>query len=163
MYVLTDGEGCWRHQCGRRGPDWLWAHGQPLLGLPDAGACPDTRQFSESEDLKNPRVLRPPLRPHINSNNTNMPYHDTLLTRWLHQFPACMHLERYLQFLTRAVVRCLQGVMPDIVTMAKGIGNGLPLAAVVTTPEIAQVCQLNIPWEDPAEKPSPPCPLLHAI
>jgi len=30
-----------------------------------------------------------------------------------------------------------QGVMPDIVTMAKGIGNGLPLAAVVTTPEIS--------------------------
>ena len=30
-----------------------------------------------------------------------------------------------------------QGVMPDIVTMAKGIGNGCPLAAVVTTPEIA--------------------------
>lgn len=29
------------------------------------------------------------------------------------------------------------GVQPDIVTMAKGIGNGLPLAAVVTTPEIA--------------------------
>ena len=27
--------------------------------------------------------------------------------------------------------------MPDIVTMAKGIGNGLPLAAVVTTPEVA--------------------------
>jgi alanine-glyoxylate transaminase/(R)-3-amino-2-methylpropionate-pyruvate transaminase len=31
-----------------------------------------------------------------------------------------------------------QGVEPDIVTMAKGIGNGVPLAAVVTTPEIAQ-------------------------
>lgn len=30
-----------------------------------------------------------------------------------------------------------QGVIPDIVTMAKGIGNGLPLGAVVTTPEIA--------------------------
>ena len=29
------------------------------------------------------------------------------------------------------------GVMPDIVTMAKGIGNGFPMAAVVTTPEIA--------------------------
>ncbi|KAK3608047.1 hypothetical protein CHS0354_031033 [Potamilus streckersoni] len=29
------------------------------------------------------------------------------------------------------------GVIPDIVTMAKGIGNGFPLAAVVTTPEIA--------------------------
>ncbi|XP_073245497.1 alanine--glyoxylate aminotransferase 2, mitochondrial-like [Porites lutea] len=31
-----------------------------------------------------------------------------------------------------------QDVVPDIVTMAKGIGNGFPLAAVVTTPEIAQ-------------------------
>lgn len=31
-----------------------------------------------------------------------------------------------------------QGVVPDIVTMAKGIGNGLPMGAVVTTPEIAQ-------------------------
>jgi len=30
------------------------------------------------------------------------------------------------------------GVTPDIVTMAKGIGNGAPLAAVVTTPEIAK-------------------------
>jgi alanine-glyoxylate transaminase/(R)-3-amino-2-methylpropionate-pyruvate transaminase len=30
-----------------------------------------------------------------------------------------------------------QGVVPDIVTMAKGIGNGLPLGAVVTTPAIA--------------------------
>ncbi|KAI5073709.1 hypothetical protein GOP47_0011722 [Adiantum capillus-veneris] len=32
-----------------------------------------------------------------------------------------------------------QGVIPDIVTMAKGLGNGLPVAAVVTTPEIASV------------------------
>jgi alanine-glyoxylate transaminase/(R)-3-amino-2-methylpropionate-pyruvate transaminase len=31
-----------------------------------------------------------------------------------------------------------QGVIPDIVTLAKGIGNGTPLAAVVTTPDIAQ-------------------------
>ncbi|KAL2470930.1 Alanine--glyoxylate aminotransferase 23 [Abeliophyllum distichum] len=30
------------------------------------------------------------------------------------------------------------GVVPDIVTMAKGIGNGIPLGAVVTTPEIAK-------------------------
>lgn len=29
------------------------------------------------------------------------------------------------------------GVQPDIVTMAKGIGNGFPLAAVVTTKEVA--------------------------
>src|SRR6202007_2886087 len=32
-----------------------------------------------------------------------------------------------------------QGVIPDLVTMAKGIGNGAPLAAVVTTPKIAAV------------------------
>jgi alanine-glyoxylate transaminase/(R)-3-amino-2-methylpropionate-pyruvate transaminase len=31
----------------------------------------------------------------------------------------------------------IQGVIPDIVTMAKGIGNGAPLGAVVTTPKIA--------------------------
>lgn len=31
------------------------------------------------------------------------------------------------------------GIMPDIVTMAKGIGNGFPIGAVVTTPKIAQV------------------------
>ncbi|KAG0452455.1 hypothetical protein HPP92_025119 [Vanilla planifolia] len=31
------------------------------------------------------------------------------------------------------------GVLPDIVTMAKGIGNGIPIGAVVTTPEIANV------------------------
>ncbi|XP_013113491.2 alanine--glyoxylate aminotransferase 2, mitochondrial isoform X2 [Stomoxys calcitrans] len=30
------------------------------------------------------------------------------------------------------------GIVPDIVTMAKGIGNGFPMAAVVTTPKIAQ-------------------------
>jgi len=30
------------------------------------------------------------------------------------------------------------GVTPDIVTMAKGIGNGFPMAAVVTTPAIAR-------------------------
>ncbi|KMZ57442.1 Aminotransferase like protein [Zostera marina] len=37
-----------------------------------------------------------------------------------------------------------QGVVPDIVTMAKGIGNGLPLAAVVTTTEIANVLAAKI-------------------
>jgi alanine-glyoxylate transaminase/(R)-3-amino-2-methylpropionate-pyruvate transaminase len=37
-----------------------------------------------------------------------------------------------------------QGVIPDIVTMAKGIGNGCPLAAVVTTPEIAKVLATRI-------------------
>jgi alanine-glyoxylate transaminase / (R)-3-amino-2-methylpropionate-pyruvate transaminase len=31
-----------------------------------------------------------------------------------------------------------QGVIPDIVCMAKGIGNGCPLGAVVTTPKIAR-------------------------
>lgn len=37
-----------------------------------------------------------------------------------------------------------QGVIPDIVTMAKGIGNGCPLAAVITTPEIANVLTSRI-------------------
>ncbi|GAV59938.1 Aminotran_3 domain-containing protein [Cephalotus follicularis] len=37
-----------------------------------------------------------------------------------------------------------QGVIPDIVTMAKGIGNGLPIGAVVTTPEIASVLASKI-------------------
>ncbi|KAJ8944322.1 hypothetical protein NQ318_016129, partial [Aromia moschata] len=32
----------------------------------------------------------------------------------------------------------MHGIIPDIVTMAKGIGNGFPLAAVATTPEIAE-------------------------
>ncbi|KAK3024372.1 hypothetical protein RJ639_043276 [Escallonia herrerae] len=31
------------------------------------------------------------------------------------------------------------GVVPDIVTMAKGIGNGIPIGAVITTPKIAKV------------------------
>lgn len=35
-------------------------------------------------------------------------------------------------------------VMPDIVTMAKGIGNGIPLAAVSTTREIASVLTQRI-------------------
>jgi len=35
------------------------------------------------------------------------------------------------------------GVEPDIVTMAKGIGNGFPLAAVVTTREIAQTMKAS--------------------
>ena len=30
-----------------------------------------------------------------------------------------------------------QGVIPDIVVMGKPIGNGYPMGAVVTTPEIA--------------------------
>ena len=32
----------------------------------------------------------------------------------------------------------LEGVVPDIVTLGKPIGNGHPLGAVVTTPEIAR-------------------------
>ncbi len=37
-----------------------------------------------------------------------------------------------------------QGVVPDIVTMAKGIGNGAPIGAVVTTPQIAQALTARI-------------------
>ncbi|MEO8199898.1 MAG: aspartate aminotransferase family protein [Gemmatimonadota bacterium] len=36
------------------------------------------------------------------------------------------------------------GVVPDIVTMAKGIGNGIPLAAVTTTREIAETLAQRI-------------------
>jgi alanine-glyoxylate transaminase / (R)-3-amino-2-methylpropionate-pyruvate transaminase len=36
------------------------------------------------------------------------------------------------------------GVVPDIVTMAKGIGDGVPLAVVVTTPKIAQALSSRI-------------------
>jgi alanine-glyoxylate transaminase/(R)-3-amino-2-methylpropionate-pyruvate transaminase len=36
------------------------------------------------------------------------------------------------------------GVVPDIVTMAKGIGNGLPLAAVTTRREIAETLTQRI-------------------
>jgi alanine-glyoxylate transaminase/(R)-3-amino-2-methylpropionate-pyruvate transaminase len=37
-----------------------------------------------------------------------------------------------------------QGVVPDIVTMAKGIGNGCALGAVVTTPKVAQALATRI-------------------
>lgn len=33
------------------------------------------------------------------------------------------------------------GVQPDFMTMAKGLGNGLPIGACITTPEIADKCQ----------------------
>jgi alanine-glyoxylate transaminase/(R)-3-amino-2-methylpropionate-pyruvate transaminase len=36
------------------------------------------------------------------------------------------------------------GVTPDVVTMAKGIGNGAPLGAMVTRPEIAQMMKNRI-------------------
>lgn len=35
------------------------------------------------------------------------------------------------------------GVVPDIVTMGKPMGNGHPVAAVVTTPDIAASFQAN--------------------
>jgi alanine-glyoxylate transaminase/(R)-3-amino-2-methylpropionate-pyruvate transaminase len=38
----------------------------------------------------------------------------------------------------------LQGVVPDIVTMAKSIGNGCALAAVVTTPKIAEALRQRV-------------------
>jgi len=37
-----------------------------------------------------------------------------------------------------------QGVVPDIVTMAKSMGNGVPIAAVVTRPEIARTLKERI-------------------
>jgi 4-aminobutyrate aminotransferase-like enzyme len=34
-----------------------------------------------------------------------------------------------------------EGVVPDILTLSKTLGNGIPLSAVVTTPEIDRVCR----------------------
>lgn len=39
-----------------------------------------------------------------------------------------------------------QGVVPDIVTMGKPMGNGHPLAAVVTTPEVARSFATGMEW-----------------
>ena len=36
------------------------------------------------------------------------------------------------------------GVQPDFMTMAKGLGNGLPIGACITTPEIADKCQKSV-------------------
>ena len=47
-----------------------------------------------------------------------------------------------------------QGVIPDIVTMAKGIGNGAALAAVVTTPEIAEALASRIHFNTFGGNPS---------
>jgi 4-aminobutyrate aminotransferase-like enzyme/Ser/Thr protein kinase RdoA (MazF antagonist) len=40
----------------------------------------------------------------------------------------------------------LQGVVPDIVTLGKPIGNGHPLGAVVTTPELAATFANGMEW-----------------
>ena len=39
-----------------------------------------------------------------------------------------------------------QGVVPDIVTLGKPIGNGHPMAAVVTTPDIAAALDSGVPY-----------------
>ena len=40
----------------------------------------------------------------------------------------------------------LQGVVPDIVTLGKPIGNGHPLGAVITTPELAAAFANGMEW-----------------
>lgn len=47
----------------------------------------------------------------------------------------------------------LHDIQPDIVTLAKGIGNGVPLAAVVTTPDIAQAFTQKIHFNTFAGNP----------
>jgi len=39
-----------------------------------------------------------------------------------------------------------QGVVPDIITLGKPIGNGHPMGAVVTTPEIARSFETGMEW-----------------
>jgi len=45
----------------------------------------------------------------------------------------------------------MQDVIPDIVTMAKGIGNGCPSGAIVTTPIIAQALTNRLHFNTLAE------------
>ena len=47
-------------------------------------------------------------------------------------------------------------MIPDIVTMAKGIGNGCPLGAVVTTPQIAATLAKRIHFNTFGGNPSSP-------
>ena len=51
------------------------------------------------------------------------------------------------------------GVIPDIVTMAKGIGNGAPLAAVVTTPGSPMFCPGGFTSTPSEETPFPARPV----
>lgn len=55
-----------------------------------------------------------------------------------------------------------QGVVPDIVTMAKSIGNGAPLAAVVTTPKIAATLTQRIHFNTFGGNPVS-CAIGHAV
>ena len=55
-----------------------------------------------------------------------------------------------------------QGVVPDIVTMAKSIGNGAPLAAVVTTPKIAATLAQKIHFNTFGGNPVS-CAIGHAV
>nr|WP_184844775.1 aminotransferase class III-fold pyridoxal phosphate-dependent enzyme [Kribbella solani] len=40
----------------------------------------------------------------------------------------------------------MQGAVPDIVTLGKPLGNGHPLAAVITTPEVARSFETGMEW-----------------
>ena len=46
-------------------------------------------------------------------------------------------------------------VVPDVVTMAKGIGNGYAMGAVVTTPTIARALQQRLHFNTFAASASP--------
>lgn len=41
-------------------------------------------------------------------------------------------------------IECWDGVMPDMMTMAKGLGNGVPIGACIMTPAIADRAQKNM-------------------
>ena len=55
-----------------------------------------------------------------------------------------------------------QDVVPDIVTMAKGIGNGAPLAAVATRPEIAKLLSERVHFNTFGGNPVP-CAMGKAV
>eukprot|EP00050_Salpingoeca_kvevrii_P016687 m.57672 g.57672 ORF g.57672 m.57672 type:complete len:449 (+) comp7095_c0_seq1:871-2217(+) len=56
-----------------------------------------------------------------------------------------------------------QGVIPDIVTMGKSIGNGFPLGAVVTTPAIAQAFSNGMEYFNTTGGSPLPCAIGRAV
>ena len=53
----------------------------------------------------------------------------------------------------------LQGVVPDIVTLGKPVGNGFPMALLVRPSYPSMTCHSMADWHSPAMSLSPPGPV----
>jgi hypothetical protein len=112
--------GLWTH--GHAPPSRLFPQGEGCVrvGPPPTPALPDS-QRAPQQTQPPPAARRPNATPPLNGKQTG--FGRTGDAYWGFQ---------------------LQGVQPDIVTMAKGIGNGLPMGAVVTTPAVAEALTRRI-------------------